>query len=265
MGQKTNFYQAISRRALTINETAAGAGLSGLIGFIILGILSSVFFITENYFISLGTISIGLLLYVSGNEFSKMCVSAFTLFFSSKHLVARAAYMQDTLSALDSVLKIRRSQAKDFVGQPIQINAVITLPNNPLSEDIQRLLENGKDEEYAEYLAHSYYVGCHELYEFSNDNFDFVSNVMPLFGLIGTIVGLISMFDTLGADVTVEALSPQLALALKTTLYGAIFSSVYRIIGVRFGQRLTSLDYDYDAFLRALKTLIKNKAVIEVE
>ncbi len=265
MGQKTSFYHAINRRALIINETAAGAGLSGLLGLLSLGLLASIFFITENYFISLGTISIGLLLYVSGKEFNKISISAFTIFFSSKHLVAKAAFMQDTLQALDDVLRIRRSQAKDFVGQPIQERAKITLPNNPLSEDIQRLLENEKDEEYAEYLAHSYYVQCHELYEFSNDNFDFVSNVMPLFGLIGTIVGLISMFDTLGADVTVEALSPQLALALKTTLYGAMFSSIYRIVGVRFGQRLSSLDYDYDAFTRALKTLIKNRVIIEVE
>ena len=56
---------------------------------------------------------------------------------------------------------------------------------------------------------------------------------MPLFGLIGTIVGLIGMFDSLSADVTVEFVSPQLALALKTTLYGAIFSSIYKIIASR--------------------------------
>ena len=265
MAQENNFYKAISRRALIINETAAGAGVSGLLGLILLSVLATVFFITENYFISLMFISIGLLLYVCGKEFSKIVVSAFTIFFSSKHLVARAAFMQDTLRALDEILKIKRSKSRAYIGQPLQANAKITLPNNPLSVDIQRLLENGKDASYAEYLAHSYYSQCHELYEFADENFDFVSNVMPLFGLIGTIVGLISMFDTLGADVTVEALAPQLALALKTTLYGAIFSSIYRIVGVRFNQRLTSLDYDYEAFVKALKALIDNKAVIEVE
>ncbi|MBC85937.1 MAG: hypothetical protein CL677_02070 [Bdellovibrionaceae bacterium] len=265
MAQESNFYKALSRRALIINETEAGAGLSGLLGLLVLGLLATVFFITENYFISLFLVSIGLLLYVSGKEFSKILMSAFTIFFSSKHLVAKAAFLQDTLGALDEVLKIKRSKSRAYIGQPLEKNAKIILPNNPLSVDIQRLLESDKDPSYAEFIAHSYYHQCHELYDFSNENFDFVSNVMPLFGLIGTIVGLISMFDTLGADVTVEALSPQLALALKTTLYGAIFSSVYRIVGVRFSQRLASLDYDYEAFIKALTALIENKATIEVE
>lgn len=236
-----------------------------MLGFILMGAIASVFFITENYFISMFTISIGLLIYVSGSDVTRIGVSAFTIFFSSKHLVGRAAYMQDTLAALTEILRIKRSKTGDYVGNPIAEKSKITLPNNPLALDIQKLQEHQKDSQYAEYLAHSYYVQCHELYEFSSDNFDFVSNAMPLFGLIGTIVGLIAMFDTLGADVTVEALSPQLALALKTTLYGAVFSSIYKIIGARFQQRLKALDYDYEAFLKALQTLVANKISVEVD
>ncbi len=265
MAQEGNFYKAISRRALIINQTAAGAGLSGLLGFLFLGVIATVFFVTENYFISMFTISIGLLIYVSGSDVTRIAVSAFTIFFSSKHLIGRAVDLQDTLAALTDILQIKRSKKGEYVGNPLPEKAEITLPNNPLSLDIQKIQEHQKDDQYAEYLAHSYYVQCHELYEFSSDNFDFVSNAMPLFGLIGTIVGLIAMFDTLGADVTVEALSPQLALALKTTLYGAVFSSIYRIIGARFHQRLKALDYDYEAFLKALQTLVQNKVVVEVD
>ena len=87
---------------------------------------------------------------------------------------------------------------------------------------------------------------------------------MPLFGLIATIIGLIGMFESLGAEVTVEYLSPQLALALKTTLYGALLASVYKIIASRFDQRLKALDYDFDTFCRGLHVLIDNKAVVEV-
>ena len=96
-------------------------------------------------------------------------------------------------------------------------------------------------------------------------DFDFVSATMPLFGLIGTIIGLIAMFDSLGSDVTVESLSPQLALALKTTLYGAIFSSFYKIIGTRFERRMVDLDYDYDTFCRALQVIVENKNKIEID
>jgi len=86
-----------------------------------------------------------------------------------------------------------------------------------------------------------------------------------LFGLIGTIIGLIAMFDSLGSDVTVESLSPQLAMALKTTLYGAIFSSFYKIIGTRFERRMVDLDYDYDTFCRALQVIIENRNTIEID
>ncbi len=73
------------------------------------------------------------------------------------------------------------------------------------------------------------------------------------------------MFDGLGANVSIESLTPQLALALKTTPYGAVFSSVYKIVGSRFDQRIKALDYDYETVCQALRVIIENKNEIEVE
>ncbi len=227
-------------------------------------LIASVFFITENYFISMFTISIGLLIYVTGLEFVILFFSTFIIFISSKHLNAKASSMQETLVALRNILNIKRGRDGSITVGPVDSDIPIVLPDNSLSRDIQELASVGKTFDYAEFVAHSYYVECHELYESSNANYDFVSGSMPLFGLIGTIIGLIAMFDSLGADVTVESLSPQLALALKTTLYGAIFSSIYRIIGVRFERRMVDLDYDYDTFCSALQVIVENKNTIEV-
>ncbi|MEZ4269962.1 MAG: MotA/TolQ/ExbB proton channel family protein [Myxococcota bacterium] len=142
----------------------------------------------------------------------------------------------------------------------------IRLPDNTLARDLQAVVERESQEdeesEYVEYVAHSYYVECQELYDYSSSHFEFVSGAIPLFGLIGTIVGLIAMFDSLGGNVTVEAISPQLALALKTTLYGAVLSSIYKIVGSRFDQRLKTLSYDFEIFLRALRVLVENKVKI---
>ena len=69
----------------------------------------------------------------------------------------------------------------------------------------------------------------------------------------------------LGANVSVESLSPQLALALETTLYGAILASIYTIVASRFDQRIKALEYDYDILLHSLEVLVENKAVVEVE
>lgn len=258
------YFPTFKQSKIAINQSSAGAGFIGLIGFGVMLAISSVLFITENYFIAMFAISIGLLIYVTGLDLIKLLFSSFTIFISTKHLNTRASHMQETLVALQNVLNIKRGRDGLIAVGPVKRKSVIELPDNYLSRDIQEVVAAGKSFDYAEFVAHSYYVECHELYESSNSNFDFVSGAMPLFGLIGTIVGLIAMFDSLGADVTVESLSPQLALALKTTLYGAVFSSLYRIIGTRFERRMVDLDYDYETFCRALQVIIENENTVEV-
>jgi len=262
---KRGYFPFFNESTRAIKQSSAGAGFVGLIGFGVMLLIASVFFITENYFISMFTISIGLLIYVTGLDLIILAFSTFVIFFSSKHLNTRATAMQETIVALKNLLNIKRGRDGSIAVGPISSNVSIVLPDNSLSRDIQELVSAGKSFDYAEFVAHSYYVECHELYESSSSNFDFVSASMPLFGLIGTIIGLIAMFDSLGADVTVESLSPQLALALKTTLYGAIFSSIYKIIGTRFERRMVDLDYDYDSLCRALQVIIENKNSIEVK
>ncbi len=249
---------------LTVSQFTAGAGIGGLVGFFGLFIISMLFFITENYFLSMFIISLALLVYSTGTDFVKLILSTFTIFFSSKHLLTKAVYLSDTLHALGSTLLISRTIHGELKVAPLRKHQAITLPDNSLTRDIKDLVENNEGIEYADAITHSYFVDCHELYSYSHANLEFVANVMPLFGLIGTIIGLIAMFDGLGADVTVETLTPQLALALKTTLYGAIFSSLYKIIGSRFEQRQKFLEYDFDAFSRFLEVLVSHKNMIQV-
>ena len=262
---REKFYRTIGQNMLIINKAVAGAGFSGMLGFLAMLVPAALFFVIANFFLALLFVSIGLLFYVSGSEMTKVLNSVITIFFSNKHLVTRAAHMQDTLMSLNQVLNFRRNAKGEIVDDPLPENAKISLPDNPLSHDLKNLIEGGKDAKFASYVAHSYYEECKELYEFCADNYDFVSQTMPLAGLIGTVLGLISMFDTLGADITVEALSPQLALALKTTLYGAIFASMYRILAVRFEQRLKSLENDYEGFIRATEVLVSTRPKIEIE
>ena len=258
------FFPFFKKSTRAVRESSAGAGFVGLIGFGVMLAISSVFFLTENYFISMFTISIGLFIYVTGLDLVILAFSTFIIFFSSKHLTIRATSIQETITALKTLLNIKRARDGSIAVGLVESNVSIQLPDNSLSRDIQELVSSGKNIDYAEFVAHSYYAECHELYESSNSNFDFVSATMPLFGLIGTIIGLLAMFDSLGSDVSVESLSPQLALALKTTLYGAIFSSFYKIIGTRFERRMVDLDYDYDILCRALQVVIENKNTIEV-
>ena len=51
-----------------------------------------------------------------------------------------------------------------------------------------------------------------------------MASICPAFGMLGTLVGLIIMLDSMGADVS--KIGPGMALAMLTTLYGVIFSQL---------------------------------------
>ena len=139
---------------------------------------------------------------------------------------------------------MRRDRDGELRVGPVEKGMRVRLPDNPLVRDLVTVQERQKSYEYAEYIVYSYYVECHELYDHSSAHLDFVAGAMPLFGLMGTVLGLISMFDSLGGVVTIESIAPQLALALKCTLFGVVFSALYKISATRFEQRLKGLDYD---------------------
>jgi biopolymer transport protein ExbB/TolQ len=261
----SGFFDVLNKSTLAVSKKAAGAGVVGLIGFFGILVVSGVFFITENFFIAMLGVSLALLVYATGAEIGKLLLSSATVFFSTRHLTPKAAQLQQTLAALEETLTLRRDREGELRVGPVERGMRVRLPDNSLVRDLVTLQERKKGYEYAEYLAYSYYVECQELYDHSGAHLDFVSGSMPLFGLMGTVLGLINMFDSLGSVVTIEAIAPQLALALKCTLYGALYSSFYKVNATRFEQRLKGLDYDFDTLCRALKVLFDNEAIIEVQ
>jgi len=261
----SGFFEVINKSTLAVSKKAAGAGVIGLVGMAAILAVAAVFFVTENFFVAMLFISLALLVYASGAEIGKLMLSTMTVFFSSRHLTPKAAQLQQTLAALEETLTLRRDRDGELRVGPVEKGARVRLPDNPLVRDLVTMQERQKSFEYAEYLVYSYYVECHELYDHSGAHLDFVAGAMPLFGLMGTVLGLISMFDSLGSVVTIESIAPQLALALKCTLYGVVFSSFYKISATRFEQRLKGLDYDFDTLCRALKVVFENQAVIEVQ
>lgn len=261
----SGFFEVLNRSRLAVSKKAAGAGVVGLVGFFLIMSVAAVFFITENFFVALFGASLALLVYATGTDIGKLLLSSITIFFSSKHLTPKAAQLQETLLALEETLTLRRDREGELRVGPVEKGIRVPLPDNALTRDLVTVQERKKGYDYGEYIVHSYYVECQELYDHAGAHMDFVSGAMPLFGLMGTVLGLISMFDSLGSIATVEAIAPQLALALKCTLYGALLSSLYKIVATRFEQRLKGLDYDFDTLCRALKVIFDNQAAIEVQ
>jgi biopolymer transport protein ExbB/TolQ len=243
----------------------AGAGALGLFGGVAVFAIAIVFFVAESYFVAMVLVSFAMLTYVAGAELGKLVRSAFTVFFSGRHLIKNATYLQETVTALRKNLAMKRDESGWIKVGPIEAGHRVKLPDNPLVREIQAVLKRKKGKEYAEYVGHQYYVDCRELYDHLHAHLDFVASVMPLFGLIGTVIGLIGMFDRLGSNTSVENLAPELAISLQCTLFGAILASAYMAAASRFDQRIKALEYDYDILCHSLDVLVENGADIEVE
>jgi biopolymer transport protein ExbB/TolQ len=246
-------------------ESSAGAGAFGLIAAAAVFVVGILFFIAESYFLAMLLVSIAMLVYVAGAELGKLVRGSLTIFFSGRHLIKNATYVQETVAALRKFLYMKRDEAGWIKVGPIEAGAKAKLPDNPLVREIQAVLKRKKGREYAEYVAHQYYVDCRELYDHLHAHLEFVAGVMPLFGLIGTVVGLIGMFDRLGSNTSVENLAPELAISLQSTLFGAILASAYTSAASRFDQRIKALEYDYDILLHSLDVLVENGVDIEVQ
>jgi len=55
---------------------------------------------------------------------------------------------------------------------------------------------------------------------------DFIASVAPAFGLIGTIIGLVGLLKNLNDPTTI---GPNMAIALVTTFYGAVWANMFMI------------------------------------
>ena len=250
---------------LALGEASAGAGALGLVGAAAVFAIAVVFFVAESYFVAMVLVSFALLVYVAGAELGKLIRASLTVFFSGRHLIQAAVHLQDTVIALRHSLTMKRDGQGWIKVGPIEAGAKIKLPDNPLVRELQAVLKRKKGKEYAEYVAHQYYVDCRELYDHLHAHLEFVANVMPLFGLIGTVIGLIGMFDRLGSNTSVENLAPELAISLQCTLFGAILASVYMSAASRFDQRIKALEYDYEILVHGLDVLVDSAADIEVQ
>jgi biopolymer transport protein ExbB/TolQ len=248
---------------LGLSDTSAGAG--GLLIAVAIFVGAIVFFVAESYLLAMSLVSFAMLAYVAGPELLTLIRSSLTVFFSGRHLIPKAVHLQDTVTAMRKLLYMRRDEQGNIKLGPIEAGAKLKFPDNPLVRELQSVLRRKKGKEYAEYVAHDYYVDCRELYDHFHAHLDFVANVMPLFGLIGTVIGLIGMFDRLGSNTSVENLAPELAISLQCTLFGAILASAYMSAASRFDQRIKALEYDYEILVHSLDVLVENAADIEVQ
>ena len=102
-----------------------------------------------------------------------------------------------------------------------------------------RLVVDGTDPEIIKSILYNDLGQLQDRHETGIKIFDDWGKIAPAFGMIGTLSGLIAMLANLGGDSS--AIGSGMALALITTMYGAIFANLV-LIPIR--SKLEGLDKD---------------------
>ncbi|MCF7928024.1 MAG: motility protein A [Spirochaetales bacterium] len=90
-----------------------------------------------------------------------------------------------------------------------------------------QLVVDGNDPDIIRSIMYNELNKIQERHEIGISFFDTWGKIAPAFGMIGTLIGLIGMLKNLGGDQS--AIGINMAVALITTLYGAVFANLVLI------------------------------------
>lgn len=99
--------------------------------------------------------------------------------------------------------------------------------NNLQDDFLQRginLIVDGTDPELVRNIMETELSFIEERHDGNRSVFEFMANIGPAFGMIGTLIGLINMLASLDDPSTV---GPNMAVAIITTFYGSLIANVF--------------------------------------
>jgi chemotaxis protein MotA len=114
-----------------------------------------------------------------------------------------------------------------------------------------QLLVDGHDPEVVKTLLSKDMDKAVERHEIGSDIFSALGDVAPAMGMIGTLVGLVAMLSNMDDP---KSIGPAMAVALLTTLYGAMLANMIAIpiadkLALRRGEESMSKNLVIDALL----------------
>jgi len=124
-----------------------------------------------------------------------------------------------------SAFKIDIRQIKDpFLKDSLELMLDSTISQ----EELMDLLEIKAKREY-------------ELHEEDAQKFRTIAKFPPAFGMMGTTIGMIAVFEKLGTANAIQTLGPSMSLCMITTLYGVALANLF-IIPISENLMATALD-----------------------
>lgn len=248
---RTAQWPQLSRSKL--NRRMAGAGPVGTALALLSLVLALLFLMMESHFLMMSGFAFMLLFYAAGSQVSIIASDSLKLIFSGKHIDAKSSQILQTMEELRNAVYIKAS------GAPFVLSELKFKRKTDLSECIQIYVSVSpprfSSSDFLNYLKVHFYSDAHEHYQYNASCLDFVGNLMPLFGVAGTLYGMLPVLGAMkeGADIT--AVSGGMAVAMNATLYGAVFSIFFKVLASRFKQQILALNYHFDEVVSQIRFL----------
>lgn len=146
----------------------------------------------------------------------------------------------NSLSQYEVVIREIVEVAKGYRENPNYLaEKTKTIKNHFLKEGLEMMAEGGMDAREMDIIlakrANTHYVR----YEEEAEMFKTLAKFPPAFGLLGAVLGIISMMQNLGSADAMKSVGPALAVALIATLWGI---AIANFVFIPLGENLTKFN-----------------------
>ncbi len=132
--------------------------------------------------------------------------------------------------------KFKTVKPEDIIAETVDLadaarkGGLLSLEDKEVSSDFMQrgiqLLVDGHDPEIVKTLLNKEKGLTTERHEYGSDIFKAIGDVGPGMGMIGTLVGLVQMLSNMSDP---KSIGPAMAVALLTTLYGAMLATMFAL------------------------------------
>ncbi|HEY5717667.1 MAG TPA: flagellar motor protein PomA [Motiliproteus sp.] len=146
------------------------------------------------------------------------------------------AQFLSSLKAAGKAFMFKSNSPEDLIAETVELadaarkGGLLSLEEKQVSNDFMQrgiqLLVDGHDPEVVKVLLNKDKVKAEERHELAIAMFKAMGDVAPAMGMIGTLVGLVQMLSNMDDP---KAIGPAMAVALLTTLYGAVIANMIAI------------------------------------
>lgn len=162
---------------------------------------------------------------VFGGSFGAMCIAysyeRMVAMFSAIKKIFLSTQELDYLKLISNILSISEIARKEGI---LALDTRLAEIEEPMLQRGLQMVVDGIDVNLINDVLTNEIEYAEERHMQVKETLDFYASIAPAFGLIGTILGLIGLLRNMDDP---SSIGPNMALALVTTLYGAIFANMF--------------------------------------